>query len=131
MTLNFYPHEDDLAKGAAMKVEEKIEILLEAAERYKAYVLDPAHVSNKAGSVHPKPLDITVSFNWDGLAGVLREVRELPEAAVKDKQRKHNCLQKLAEVYEILRAAKMQKLESVRLVLVSEANQLQGRRGAE
>lgn len=105
-------------------MDEKIEILLEAAERYKAYVLDPAN-ANKATSL-PNPAKLKISYNWDGIASVLREVRESPEGSANDKRVKADRLLKLAEIYEVLRAAKMQKLESVRLTLVSEANHLRG-----
>lgn len=125
MSLNFYPHEDDLKRSTNTSLDEKIEILLEAAERYKAYVLDPANLSTSKAQ-RPTPADIKVSYNWDGLAGVLREVRESQEGSPNDKRIKGERLLKLAEVYEVLRAAKMQKLEAVRLALVNEANQLRG-----
>lgn len=124
MTLIFYPYEDSLKKGVNVTTTEKIEILQEAAERYKAYVLDPANVNKMTHLSNPAALQ--VAYNWDGLAGVLREVREMPEGSTNDKHAKAELLLALAEVYEILRAAKMQKLEAVRLVLVNEANQLGG-----
>lgn len=123
MSLVFYPYEDDLKKGINMSVDEKIEVLLESAERYKAYVLDPAN-SSKNNLQRPTPADLKVSYNWDGLARVLREVREMHESSANDKRSKAERLLKLVEVYEVLRAAKMQKLEAVRLALVNEANQL-------
>jgi hypothetical protein len=69
---------------------------------------------------------LKVSYNWDGLAQVLREVQQMTEANPADKRLKSERLLKLAEVYEVLRAAKMQKLEAVRLALVNEATQLRG-----
>lgn len=126
MPINFYPYEDDLKKDVNMPLEEKIEILLEAAERFKALVTDPTNTlvsDNKQGTV---PADLKYAYNWDGLAAVLREVRELTEVNPNDKRIKGERLLKLAEVYEVLRAAKMQKLEAVRLALVNEANQLRG-----
>ena len=126
MPINFYPYEEDLKKDVNMSLEEKIEILLEAAERFKALVTDPANsqtADNKTGSI---PSDIKAAYNWDGLAQVLREVRQMSEANANDKRMKGERLLKLAEVYEVLRAAKMQKLEAVRLALVNEANQLRG-----
>ncbi|HVY53437.1 MAG TPA: hypothetical protein VHA13_02845 [Gammaproteobacteria bacterium] len=118
MPLTFYPYEDDLKKNNNTNLDEKIEILLEAAERYKAIVLD-APVANKTN-----PSEIKVAYNWDGLASILREVREAHEGGQNDKRIKLERLLKLAEVYEVLRAAKMQKLEAVRLALVNEANRL-------
>lgn len=124
MPISFYPYEDDIKKGLNASLDEKIEILLEAAERFKAYVLDPANASK--GGHHEMPAGIKASYNWDGLASVLREVREMQEGNPNDKRIKAERLLKLAEVYEVLRAAKMQKLEAVRLALVNEANQLRG-----
>ena len=127
MPLNFYPYEDDLKKGTNMTLDEKIEILLEAAERYKAYILDPANAAQTKAGVHfPMPADLKVAYNWDGISAVLREVRDMQEGNPNDKRVKGERLLKLAEVYEVLRAAKMPKLESVRLALVNEANQLRG-----
>ena len=37
MSVTFYPHEDDLDVSS---VQEKLEVLLDAAERYKSAVLD-------------------------------------------------------------------------------------------
>jgi biopolymer transport protein ExbD len=126
MPINFYPYEEDLKKDVNMPMEERIEILLEAAERFKAIVTDPSNVlvsENKQGTV---PSDLKYAYNWDGLSQALREVRQLPEGNPNDKRIKSDRLLKLAEVYEVLRAAKMQKLEAVRLALVNEANQLRG-----
>lgn len=125
MPISFYPYEDDLKKGNNTSVDEKIEILLEAAERYKAFVSDAANASvGKAQIV--RPADLKIAYNWDGIAQVLREIREGQEGNPNDKRVKAERLLKLAEVYEVLRSAKMQKLEAVRLALVNEANQLQG-----
>ena|SRR3990167_7843693 len=124
MALIFYPNTDDIQKGS---VQEKIEILMESAERYKAIILD---TTGKTESLDPKkrmvPREQTAAYNWEEIAGVLREIRELPEGTKTDKLYKATFLVKLAEVYEVLRAAKMSKLEAVRLALISEANQLKG-----
>jgi len=118
MALIFYPHQDDVQKGS---IEERIEVLMEAAERFKAIVLDEA---NKSIGVRLVPRDQTASFNWEAIARVLREIRDLPEGNKKDKIRKATVLTKLSEVYEVLRSAKMSKLEAVRLALLSEASHL-------
>src|SRR5262245_15425508 len=124
MALTFYPHTEDAQKGTLL---ERIEILTEAAERYKAVVLDE---SAKAVPRDPNkrmvPRDMTAAYNWEEITQVLREIRDLPEVNKQDKTKKGDLLAKLAEVYEVLRAAKMSKLEAVRLALISEANQLRG-----
>jgi hypothetical protein len=48
----------------------------------------------------------------------------LPEHNQASRLTKAGYLAKLAEVYEVLRGAKMPKLEAVRLALINEANQL-------
>lgn len=121
MPLTFYPHPDDTQKGL---IDERVDVLVDAAERYRAVVLE---VTNKPDVVAKKivlPKDQTAAFHWDELARVLREIRELPEANREDRLRKGLLLGKLAEIYEVLRAAKMPKLEAVRLALISEANHL-------
>lgn len=124
MALTFYPHQDDTEKG---DLKDRIEVMLEAAERYKAIILE---VNAKPEAEDPKkrmtPREQSAAYNWEEIARVLREIRELPEMNTSDKANKSDLLKKLAEVYEILRAAKMSKLEAVRLALVSEANQLRG-----
>jgi hypothetical protein len=124
MALVFYPHPEDAQKGS---LDDRIEILMEAAERYKAIVLDE---STKVVPSDPNkrlvPRDMPAAYNWEEVARVLREIRELPEINKVDKTKKGNLLAKLAEIYEVLRAAKMSKLEAVRLALISESNQLRG-----
>lgn len=124
MALTFYPHQDDTEKG---NLKDRIEVMMEAAERYKAIILE---VNAKPEAEDPKkrmtPREQSAAYNWEEIARVLREIRELPEMNTSDKVNKSDLLKKLAEVYEILRAAKMSKLEAVRLALVSEANQLRG-----
>lgn len=122
MALTFYPHPDDVYKGS---LTERVELFMEAAERYKAAVLG---IATPAVPVDEKkrltPRDQTIAFNWEGIARILRDIREMPEINKSDKLRKGELLTKLAEIYEVLRAAKMSKLEAVRLALISEANQL-------
>jgi|SRR5579862_835073 len=125
MALTFYPHPDDTQKGT---LSERLEVLTEAAERYKAVILDIAKIdtANEAAKKRMIPRDQTAAYNWEEIARILREIRELPELGKLEKDRKAECLSKLAEIYEVLRAAKMPKLEAVRLALISEANQLRG-----
>lgn len=125
MTMLFYPHEDDLDSSTLL---EKTEVLLEAAGRYHAIVIDAAEKKVAEGAVTQKkqiiPRDLTAVFNWEEIAKLLREMKDLPESTQIHKLSKADHLMKLAEIYEVLRAAKMPKLEAVRLALVNEANQL-------
>lgn len=122
MPLTFYPHPDDTQKGM---VDERVEVLMDAAERYRATILDVTKQDMLAKKMM-LPRDHTAAFHWDEIARVLREIRELPEGNKEERIRKSVLLGKLAEIYEVLRAAKMPKLEAVRLALISEANQLGG-----
>src|SRR6187399_843892 len=119
MPLIFYPHPDDTHKGT---VEERVEVLMDAAERYRAVIIDAASKPDALVKKIGLPKDQTAAFHWDEVARVLREIRELPEGNKDDRARKAALLGKLAEIYEVLRAAKMPKLEAVRLALISEAN---------
>lgn len=124
MPLQFYPHTDDAQKGSLV---ERIEILMEAAERYKAVILEGSTTS-AAGDVRKGmvPREQKAAYNWEEIARVLREIRELPESNKQEKTKKADLLTKLSEVYEVLRAAKMSKLEAVRLALIGEASELRG-----
>jgi hypothetical protein len=106
-------------------LEERIDVLMESAEKFKAIMLDDA---NKAAIETKRmvPREQVAAFNWEEIARVLREVREAPEGTKTDKKRKSDLLTKLSEVYEVLRAAKMSKLEAVRIALISESSHLQG-----
>lgn len=128
MSIIFYPHEDELESST---VAERLEVLLEAAGRYKAIVLDIANKEAAAGKSAKlnTPRDIAHSFNWSEMARLLQEIRELPESSQAHKLSKADRLNKLAEIYEVLRGAKMTKLEAVRLALVNEAKQLQAGNG--
>jgi hypothetical protein len=126
MPITFYPYEEDLAVGT---IKDKLEILLGAAERYKAAILDatlktsePMAPSNPKARIAPK--EILHAFQWQEIALVLRQIRELPENNQPNRISKIEYLKKLAEVYEVLRAAKMPKLEAVRLALVNEVSHL-------
>jgi len=122
MALTFYPHPDDTQKGT---IEDRIEVLMDAAERFKAVILEEKNVGSDE-SKRPLPRDQVIAYNWEEVSRVLRLVRELPEGTPADKLKKAGLLNRLAEIYEVLRAAKMSKLEAVRLALISEANQLRG-----
>ena len=126
MALVFYPNQDEVEKGS---LAERIDVLMDAAERYKAIVLDPSSKQElsedekKRGMI---PRDQSIAYNWEEIAKVLRTVRDLPESSKSDKLKKAEHVTKLAEVYEVLRGARMSKLEAVRLALISEASQLRG-----
>lgn len=124
MPITFYPHEEDISVGT---IKEKLEILLTAAERYKAAILDAAAKTSEPttdAKARMAPKEISHAFQWQEIALVLRQIRELPENNQANRTTKIEHLTKLAEVYEMLRAAKMPKLEAVRLALINEANHL-------
>lgn len=127
MALIFYPNIDEPLRGTPA---DKVEVLMEAAERYKAIILDEkSHLNQPVSMEEGKravPREMTAAYNWGEAARVMREIRELSEASPPEKAKKAELLTKLAEVYEVLRAAKMSKLEAVRLALINEANQLRG-----
>lgn len=124
MPLVFYPHPDDADKGT---LQERIDVLMESAEKYKAVILDSAKtVESSSETKRLTPRELKAAYNWEEIARVLREIRELPEGSKTDKAMKAQLLAKLAEIYEVLRGAKMSKLEAVRLALISEANHLRG-----
>jgi hypothetical protein len=124
MALTFYPHSDDVQKGS---LNERIEVLMEAAERYKAIILDSTVLPDTSGEIKRMvPRELKAVYNWEEISRVLREIRELSETDKNEKIKKGNLLARLSEVYEVLRAAKMSKLEAVRLALISEATQLGG-----
>jgi hypothetical protein len=126
MPLTFYPHLEDAQKGTLL---ERIDVLMEAAERYKAIILDESHKVPLDPNKRMVPRELTAAYNWEEIARVLRQIREQPEGNKLDKIKKGDLLAKLAEVYEVLRAAKMSKLEAVRLALISESNQLRSGAG--
>lgn len=123
MPLTFYPHPDDTQKGT---VEQRVEVLMDAAERYRTVMLDMSAKPDVVAKKISLPKDQTAALHWDEIASVLRQIRELPEGNTAERARKATLLVKLSEIYEVLRAAKMPKLEAVRLALISEANHLGG-----
>ena len=131
MAIAFYPHPDDAHKGT---LDERIEVLMESAQHYKALILDQGVRASEIDGGHDSgtrircavPRELEQAFNWEDISVVLREVHELPEGSKDDKAKKSYFLLKMAEMYETLRGAKMSKLEAVRLALVSEAKQLTG-----
>jgi hypothetical protein len=125
----FYPYEEDLGSSP---LPTKLEILMLAAERYKAIVLETNIKLTEASTDSTKlmsPRELAHAYNWQELAKVLRELREAPEQNQANRLTKAAHLMKLAEIYEVLRGAKMPKLEAVRLALVNEANQLKAAKG--
>ena len=123
MTIRFYPFEEDLESS---NLKEKLELLLEAAESYKAAILDQGLSMEDSADAYKRsiPREITISYNWEAIARVLSEIREAPESSAASRMLKAGQLTKLAEIYEVLRGARMPKLEAVRLALINEANQL-------
>lgn len=124
MGMRFYPHTEDVQKGT---LSEKIDLMLEAAGQYKAAVSEVKAYGEKNDTKKlMTPRDLQAVYNWEEIAKILHQIRELPEASKLDKDKKGNLLTKLAEVYEVLRGAKMPKLEAVRLAIANEASQLIG-----
>jgi hypothetical protein len=124
MAIMFYPHEEDME---SVTLSIRLERLMEGAERYKSIVLETATKSAETNADSAKrmlPRELTYSYNWQELAKLLRELREMPEQNSANRLTKAGYLTKLAEIYEVLRSAKMPKLEAVRLALVNEASQL-------
>lgn len=120
----FYP-EDENVLGT---IDEKLDILMAAAEQYKTYLLGALEEKNALPELSDKkimmPRDIQHAYQWDFLAKMLREIRDIPEATASAKTKKMTYLEKLATIYEVLRSAKMPKLEAVRLAIMNEADQL-------
>ena len=122
MALTFYPYSEDAQKGS---LTDRLEVLMEAADRYKTLILyENNKVQASDSDNRMVPRDQLAAYNWEEIARLLREIRELPEGSKTDKATKSNLLMKLSEIYEVLRAAKMSKLEAVRLALINEAAQL-------
>lgn len=124
MPITFYPNEEDLD---ASSLSQKLETMIEAAENFKAAILDAGGIKTAVEGEAKKrgtPRELLNSYNWSCIAKLLREIRELPEATPAGKLMKAENLTKLAEVYEVLRGAKMPKLEAVRIALMNEANHL-------
>lgn len=121
--LIFYPKHGELLSSST---KDKLDVLLTAAEQYKAVILDPQKKDINDPTKRQVPREMAYSYNWDELAKLLREIRDFPENSPANRISKAENLTKLAEIYEVLRGAKMAKLEAVRLALVNEANQLKG-----
>jgi hypothetical protein len=119
----YYPS-DELA--SVISLRDRLEILMDAAERYKTAIVDQmsAMTANPPERKRMTPKEIQHAYNWQEIAKIMREVRELGETTMPAKALKADSLTKLAEVYEVLRGAKMPKLEAVRLALMNEATQL-------
>ncbi|HVE45105.1 MAG TPA: hypothetical protein VNC84_08280 [Gammaproteobacteria bacterium] len=121
--LVFYPSPEDCGYGT---LQERLSIVSNAAEQYRSAVLGGSLVPG-ATAEPPKyetPREQTVAFNWETIACLYREIHALTEATYSDKQEKADLLMQLSETYEVLRAAKMPRLEKISSVLAAEANQL-------
>jgi hypothetical protein len=122
MAVIFYPHDEDINVGS---IKERLQVLFDAAERYKAAILDVGSTGHSDETrKQMTPREIKVAFNWEEIAKIFREIRELPESSPSSKTTKGDHLTKLAEIYEVLRSAKMPKLEAVRIALLNEARHL-------
>jgi hypothetical protein len=124
MPVIFYPQDEDIQQS--LGVGDRLEILMEAASRYKSASTElnaaPKVKDEEARLLIPR--EIKVAYNWQEIAKILREIRELPEGNPAMKSSKADRLLRLSEIYEVLRSAKMPKLEAVRIALVNESNSL-------
>jgi hypothetical protein len=129
MPVSFFPHDEDVQLGT---IAERLEILMEAAERFKSTVLEmgasPAVVAkDETGAIKRlTPRELKAAYNWQEIARIMREIREMPESNQGAKSSKADRLTRLAEIYEVLRGAKMPKLEAVRIALTNEADTMRG-----
>jgi hypothetical protein len=123
MPVAFFPHGDDLETGT---LQDRLEVLMEAAERYKVAIMEVKPSAPGETKKGMTPREMTVAFNWQEIAKIMREIRELPESNTPNKTKKADLLTRLGEIYEVLRGAKMPKLEAVRIALMNEAKQLRG-----
>lgn len=123
MAITFYP---PLGEFESSALPQKLEVLLDSAQNYKAIILDlvAKGVDLPATGKRISPRDLTHAYNWEEIAKALTEIRELSESTAANKLQKADYLSKLAEIYEVLRSAKMPKLEAVRIALMNEAAQL-------
>jgi len=125
--ITFYPHDDDMSNAT---ISEKLDVLLGAAERYKTAIADPKNATGllvgEDGKGRLIPREMKIAFNWQEIAKMMREIHEAPESTTPSRLTKAENLTKLAEVYDVLRGAKMPKLETVRAMLMGEANVLMG-----
>lgn len=122
MTLIFYPNEDVVERSSRSSIRDKIGILLDAAAKYKAYVLN--QVNAKKALHFAKPVLQQSTFNWDFIVQVMRDIYDLPEEELAERQIKSDSLLKLSEVYSVLRSARMPKLENTRVALFQYAHKL-------
>ena len=118
MGLVFYPHLEEAYRGT---LQERLDLFMDAAEQYKAIMLDATETPQSGARA---PRDLKAAYNWEEIAILLHEVRTLPENNPEVKKYKAALLKKLAEIYEVLRCAKMPKLENVVLTLRNEIRDL-------
>lgn len=127
MALVFYPHEDDLATST---LPEKLEALMESAQRYKAAMLDMKTKKMATGAIdlgkRSIPKDLEISFNWGELAIVFNKTCHLTEVTAVNKAAKVEALTKLKEIYEALHSAGLLKLEIVISKIKTDIIQLSG-----
>ena len=75
MTMIFYPHDDDLESSS---MEQRLEIMLTGAERYKAAVLDVTTDSALDAKKPMTPREVKNAYNWQELAKLLRQISKAP-----------------------------------------------------
>jgi hypothetical protein len=122
MALIFYPSDDRCVDFNKMSYRDRIATVRESAERYRDHILAQIKEQNSISCARPSLLQ--AAYNWDIIATLINEVRQMPEATELNKAGKAGYLKELAEVYATLRSARMPKLEITRLELCQEAEKL-------
>lgn len=121
MSLIFYPTSNKVNQGS---LEERLDCLKAGASEFKEITINTTpELLQKTHHVRT-PREQKVAYNWDAISKVLREIRALTENVEAEKEKKATLLLTLADIYAILRDARMSKLEAVRVALKSEAMQL-------
>ncbi len=116
MAISFMP-KSDACKG---DLTQRLALIMDAALQYKTLM------GQAEESLKKTPGDIKISFNWVLMGKLFKEIQELPENSAESKFVKVKQIKRLIDVYEVLRQAKMAKLESVKTLLLSEIRQLEG-----
>lgn len=122
MSLVFHPTSNKLNQGT---LEERLDCLKKGASEFKEITNNTMPELLQKNHHARVPREQICAFNWDAIAKLLREIRALSENLTSEKEKKAKLLLMLAEIYAILRDARMNKLEAVHVALKSEAMQLQ------
>lgn len=124
MTIVFYPNVGDgLENNGRFPLIDRIEFLAEAAEEYKAIVFGGRE--DKSAHTTALPNKQPIAFNWAVMAAILQEVQDLSENSKSAKNDKVLYLQRIIDLYEVLRGAGMVDLNIIIKQLRDEITRLQ------